>query len=135
VEALPSLGGFTFGRDPVPSAEALVNEDDRMNDTVSAANAWVPSDVRLNFVGGADTVVSPDWEAAHISGAVHTSDASSTLIVNFMTLSPDAYGWPAASTMDLIPATVDQMPPSISGFSASIPDDAAPMIVGALSST
>jgi hypothetical protein len=132
---LPSLGGAVFRQEVRPFGWGLVDEDHWMNDTVSAANAWVPSDVRLNFMGVAETVVSPDWSSAHIAGAAHSSDASSTLIVNFVTLSPDSYGWTAATNTDPAPAIMDQMPASISGFSAGIPDAAAPVVVGALNST
>ncbi|MDR3536048.1 MAG: hypothetical protein P4L71_06075 [Acetobacteraceae bacterium] len=115
-----------------------------MNDTVSAATVsaaanLLPGGVRLAFlapsdVGQSGVDQSPAWSAAHIPGSIHTADAAPSLIVNFTTLSPDAYGWvPVAPPVQAF-AGVDSMPPTVSGYAAGIPDDPGPGIVGALSS-
>jgi hypothetical protein len=105
-----------------------------MNDTVSAATAWGSGDARLNFLDVGDYGAAPGPVGSHISGSAYSVDAAPGLIVNFVSLSPDASGWGSVIGLDQAAAPLEALPPTVSGF-ASMPDTSSPVIVGALSSS
>ena len=103
-----------------------------MTDTISASAALVFDDARISFVvpGSRQDLTGPtgaDGGGSHISGSSFAADAPPSLVVNFVTLTPDASGWMG------IAAAQDQPSPTVSGgYVTDAPGVSGAVIVGAL---
>jgi hypothetical protein len=97
-----------------------------MSDTVSGAVivSSLGSD-SPTFLSLPDVIGNATPTGLHVSGAAHAEPASFSLMVDFRTLSPDLQMVsPSADPTDL--------PASVSGYGALLPDDPSPNVSGAM---
>lgn len=105
-----------------------------MNDTISASAALVSDDARINFVvpETRQDLTGPDGAdggVAHIPGSTFAADAPPSLVITFVTLTPDASGWTDVG------AAQDQPSPTVSaGYVSDVQGPTGTVIVGALGS-
>lgn len=105
-----------------------MSEGKRMADTISAAAAWVP-DARISFVSQQDLFgpAGAEGGVAHIPGSTFAADPPPSLVVDFVTLTPDASGW-----TDLAAAQDQPSPTGGVGYVSDVQGASGPVIVGAL---
>jgi hypothetical protein len=94
-----------------------------MSDTVSATQFWSLGDVRMNFLAPTGAPSSqPETGNRHISGGVHSTYASPSLIVEFATASPD-FQAPGPGP------TPEPVPPTVSAYAFQAADDLRPVVI------